>query len=314
MNHTTDLKNNHVPKIVALIPCLNEEKAIGDVIKDLKSELPDIEIIVFDNNSTDHTAEVARQHGAQVILSPVRGKGNVVRHMFSVIDADFYLLLDGDMTYPAKEAPKLITAAIDEKIDMVVGQRLKRFKSNSFPLFHEFGNHVISLTVNKLFGVNVTDILSGYRVMSREFVKSIPLLSQGFEIETELTLQACIKQFAIKEIPISYLERASGSESKLRTFHDGFRILKTIFFIFRFYKPMQFFSIICALFFCLSLTAGYFPIMDYIKHQMVYHVPLALLAAALMILAVISLSTGIILSTVLRYHQENFVLWKKILK
>jgi len=301
--------------LAVLIPCYNEELTIGPLVDDFKKVMPEAQIYVFDNNSSDKTSEVAKAHGAITVFSPKQGKGHVVRHMFDDIDADVYLMVDGDNTYPASEALKLYNEFQNQKgIDMLVGTRLNKFEDDSFRLFHQFGNKLVAFLISTLFGSRLTDVLSGARVFSREFVKTIPLRSKGFEIETEMTLQAASKGFVLKESPIEYGVRPEGSYSKLNTYSDGILILRAIFMIFKDYRPMIFYTFISLIFMALSLAAGYRPIMDYVESQFVSHVPLAILAAGLGILSVIFLSIGLILDTVSKYHLENFTLWKKSLK
>jgi len=307
------MDNKSYENVAVLLPCYNEAITIEKVVNDFKSHLPGAQIWVFDNNSTDGTAEKAKSAGAHVIPSHKQGKGHVVKHMFELIDAHLYIMADGDDTYPASEAPKLIEEFEQGGVDMVVGVRMKTFEEKSFRMFHKFGNRLVARLISWLFKSKVSDVLSGYRVFSREFAKTVPLMSKGFEIETELTLQAVSKGFVIREIPIPYGERPKGSYSKLNTYSDGFLVLKAIFLIFKDYKPLIFFSVVGFFFLLLSLLAGFFPIMDYIKTAYVDHVPLAILAAALGILSVLCFSVGLILDTNCKYHHENFILWRRFL-
>jgi glycosyltransferase involved in cell wall biosynthesis len=240
-------------KVAVLIPCFNESGTVGKVVTDFKVALPQAAIYVFDNNSTDDTGRIAQENGAVVVPSLRQGKGNVVRHMFDYVDADIYLMVDGDDTYPVVHAHELIHLIETGQADMAVGTRLSNFAHRSFRSFHQFGNHLISKMIRVLFGVKVADVLSGYRAFSRDFVKTVPLMSGGFEIETELTLQAISKNFAIKEFPINYGSRPRGSYSKLNTFSDGFLILKATFIILKDYKPLLFFSSVSAILALLSL-------------------------------------------------------------
>jgi glycosyltransferase involved in cell wall biosynthesis len=271
-------------------------------------------VYVFDNNSTDATAEVARAHGAVVVPSLRRGKGNVVRHMFEAVEADVYVMVDGDDTYPADQAPALIAALQRHGADMVVGTRMQGHAEGAFRLFHVAGNRLLAGLIARLFGVPVTDVLSGYRVFSRDLVKTMPLVAQGFEIETELTLQAAAKGFSLVECPIDYGARPAGSASKLNTVADGVLILRALVKIFKDYKPQIFFTALAVMLAALSLLAGLPPILDYYHTRYVSHVPLAVLAAALGILSMLSLGVGLILDTVNRYHTESFVLWRRHLK
>lgn len=234
--------------------------------------------------------------------------------MFDCIDSPIYMMVDGDDTYPADEARQLIETYRKGGVDMVVGVRMNRFEKASFRLFHQFGNKLVAKLISWLFSAKVSDVLSGYRVFSKEMVKSIPMMSKGFEIETELTLQALSKNFVITEIPIPYGSRPEGSYSKLNTFSDGYLVLKAIFLIFKDYKPLVFFSIMGFFFLFLSLLSGFFPIKDYIKTAYVEHVPLAILAVGLGIISFLCFSVGLILDTTCKYHHENFVLWRRFLK
>jgi glycosyltransferase involved in cell wall biosynthesis len=292
--------------VAVLIPCLNEEITVGKVVTDFLAALPGAQIFVFDNLSTDKTAEIARAAGATVIRSPIRGKGNVVRHMFRAIDAELYVMADGDDTYPARAAADLIERQRETEADMVVGVRMESAADHSFPLFHRFGNRLVSTLIAKLFSAPVSDVLSGYRVFTRELVKSMPLVSSGFEIETELTLQAASKGFLIVEAPIAYSSRPAGSCSKLNTFTDGMRVLKAIAAIFKDYKPMVFFTLASLVLALCSGAAGAPAIVDYVETSYVVHVPLAILAASLGVLAFLSLTAGFILDTVAKYHREAF--------
>lgn len=297
--------------VAVLLPCYNEEITVGAVVKDFRRHLPGASIYVFDNCSTDSTAKRAREAGARVVFSPRPGKGNVVRHMFNTVEADVYVMADGDSTYPASEAFKLVHALRERHADMVVGTRMASHSENAFRRFHVLGNRGVARLISLLFGVSVTDVLSGYRVFSREFVKTVPLVSSGFEIETEMTLQASAKNYLIHELPVPYGERPDGSVSKLNTFSDGFVVLKALFLIFKDFRPMIFFGAISFLLAGTSIAVGLAPIYDYLRFQYVYRVPLAILAAALAIIAILTLFVGIILETVRKYHDESFELWRK---
>ena len=302
------------PSVAVLLPCYNEEVTVAKVVSDFRAALPKAEIYVFDNNSTDRTAELARQAGAIVVKSPRQGKGHVVRHMFETVDADLLVMADGDDTYPAEAAPDLLRALTDSGADMVVGMRLSRFDDRAFRRLHEFGNKLISGTISLLFRARITDVLSGYRVFTREFVRSLYLRSGGFAVETELTLQALVKESVIREVPVHYRSRPEGSVSKLNTFADGLHIFRAIFLIFKDYKPLAFFSLLAAVTFVLGLVAGWFPVRDYLQTRYVSHVPLAMLAAALEILAVLFLGIGLILHAVTRFHVETQSVAKRLLR
>lgn len=297
--------------VAVLIPCYNEEQTVASVVEGFRASLPGAAVYVFDNCSTDRTSEVARKAGAHVVYSPRPGKGNVVRHMFNSVEADAYLMADGDSTYPPEEAPKLLAALRSRHADMVVGTRMATYSESAFRRFHVFGNRLVARLISFLFGVKVTDVLSGYRAFSREFVKTVPLVSPGFEIETEMTLQAAAKGFLIVETPVAYGARPEGSVSKLNTFTDGFLVLKALLFIFKDYRPLVFFSAASLLLLLASLAAGSAPIYDYLQYRYVYRVPLAVLAAALAIVSILTFFVGIILETVRKYHGETFELWRK---
>lgn len=301
------------PRRAVLIPCLNEELTVGQVVDDFRAALPGADVLVFDNGSSDATARVAREHGATVVFSPRRGKGNAVRHAFDAVDADVYLLVDGDGTYPAAAAPALIEALLETGAGMVVGTRLAAFGQGAFRRFHLAGNRALARLISWLFGVRVTDVFSGYRALSREFAQSVPLAASGFEIETEMTLQAVAKGFPIVELPIAYGARPEGSVSKLSTWSDGWLILKAIFTIFRDYKPLPFFWSLSLLLAMASAAAGSVPIADYYRTRLVEHLPLAVLATGLGVLAAILFGIGLILDTTRRYHDETFRLHRRML-
>ncbi len=299
-------------EVAVIIPCFNEELTIAKVVHDARRALPEARIYVFDNNSTDRTADEARTAGAEVIHSPRQGKGHVVRHAFRVVDADVIVMVDGDDTYPMDEAPKLVSLVLAENYDMVVGTRLSHFSAEAFRKFHLFGNRFLSRTVSSFFGQEVSDMLSGFRAFSRAFVEQVPLHSGGFEIETDLTLQAISKNYSICETPIAYRHRPEGSFSKLKTFDDGFLILKFIFRLVRDYKPLQFFSVLATLCVCLGLIAGWAPVRDFVLHAYVYTVPRAILAAALMLLGTVLFGVGLILDSQNRHFAEQFTGMQKL--
>lgn len=235
-------------KIAILVPCYNESKTIEKVIKDFKRILPEADIYVYDNNSTDDTAEIAKKSGAIVRHEYRQGKGNVIRSMFRDIEADCYLMVDGDDTYPAEDALKMVYLILDKGVDMVIGDRLSStYFTENKRIFHNTGNRLVRFLINFLFHSSVSDIMTGYRAFSPLFVKSFPVLSKGFEIETEMTIHALDKNFLIEEIPVGYRDRPVGSESKLDTVPDGIRVLKTIASLFREYKPFVFFSVVATL-------------------------------------------------------------------
>jgi len=297
------------PRIAITIPCFNEQASIGKVIRDFKKALPEAEIIVFDNDSTDETAKIAQESGALVIRERRRGKGNVVRAIFDKIEADYYLLVDGDDTYPAEEARKLITLIQDEQADMVVGTRLDHYSRESAELLHSFGNRLLLKILNLCFHTNLSDILSGYRVFTREFVKSVPLFSTGFEIETELTIQALMRGFRILEVPITYRARPEGGKSKIRPFKDGYRILMTILIFTRDLRPMLFFPILSAMLIIGALIPGFRVIREYLQTGLIRYLPSAILATGMVILGILFFIAGFIIDTLnRRFNEINFVL------
>ncbi len=297
--------------IAVLIPCFNEAPTVAKVVADFKRALPSAVVYVFDNRSTDQTAALAEKAGAAVVRSERPGKGYVVRHMFEAVEADVYVMVDGDGTYPAARAPELVAELVAHRADMVVATRLRNHDPKAFRGFHMFGNRLVAALISNLFECRITDVLSGYRVFSRSFVKSVPLLSKGFDIETEMTLQAVDKDFLIREVPVEYGRRPEGSFSKLNTYSDGIVVLRSILTIFKDYKPLAFFGALGAASALLCLWAGMTPIEDYVQSRYVYHVPLAILASALAVLATLSFSVGIILDTVCKYHRELFELQRK---
>ena len=285
------------PRIAVLIPCLNEERTVGKVIDDFRAALPSATIYVYDNNSTDRTAAVAGEHGAQVVREPRLGKGHVMAAMFRKVEADLYVLVDGDDTYDAAGVAQLLAPLRDGVADMTVGSRLKVYSEDSFRALHVLGNRVLTGLVNRIFPAQLSDMMSGYRAMTRELVKSVPVLSEGFEVETELTIRSLELGFLITEVPLPYRERPSGSVSKLRTFRDGFRVAGSIVNITRTYKPFTFFGLLGLLFMAVGLGVGSVVIADYVLDRYVEHVPLAILATGCMILAFFSIATGVLLNT-----------------
>lgn len=302
------------PRIAVVVPCYNEAATVGKVVEDFRCALPDATVWVFDNNSTDGTAEVARRAGARVELSPVQGKGNVIQHMSNVVDAEIYVIVDGDGTYSATAAPALVERFTRDKLDMLVASRLERYDDQAFRPFHRLGNLLITRTISILFRTRLTDVLSGYRILSRRFVDVARLRMSGFQVETEMTLQCLTKRLAWAEVPVPYGSRPAGSRSKLNTWSDGFLILRCILLIFKDYKPLLFFSALAGLFALGSLVIGSAPISDYVRFRYVLHVPRAILAAGLAILAGIALTAGVVLDTIAKYHQESIELWKRALE
>ncbi len=297
-------------KTAVLIPCYNEELTIEKVIKDFKRELPEADIYVYDNNSKDKTAQIAEENGAIVRHEYRQGKGNVVRSMFRDIDADIYVMADGDDTYPAEEVHKLIEPVVKGEADMAIGDRLTNgtYQKENKRHFHEFGNNLVKKAINVAFKTNLKDIMTGYRVFNKIFVKNMPVLSPKFEIETEMSLHALDKKFIIKEIPIVYRDRPEGSESKLNTVSDGMKVIKTIVKMFKDFKPRQFFWAFSLLFVLLGLIVGLPVVAEFIKTGYITKMPSAILATGIMIFAIIIAQCGVILDTVVKQHREKYEL------
>jgi glycosyltransferase involved in cell wall biosynthesis len=297
------------PRIAVTIPCFNEEVSIGKVVRDFQRALPGVQIIVFDNDSTDNTAKIAQQSGACVIRERRRGKGNVIRAIFDKVEADFYVLVDGDDTYPAEEVGKLLTPVQDGQADMVIGTRLDNYTKESSELLHSIGNRVLLKILNLCFHTDLSDILSGYRVFSREFVKNVPLFSTGFEIETELTIQALMREFHIMEVPITYRARPQGGKSKIKPFRDGYRILSTILIFTRDLRPMLFFPVLSLLFIIGALIPGFRVIQEYLQTGLIRYLPSAILATGMVILGILFFIAGFIIHTLnRRFNEINLVL------
>ena len=294
-------------KIAVLIPCFNESKTIEKVVKDFKKALPDSDIYVYDNNSTDNTDKIAKASGAIVRYEYKQGKGNVIRSMFKDIDADCYLMIDGDDTYPSKHAKEMCEYILNGKADMVIGDRLSStyFKENKRP-FHNFGNVLVRRLINTLFKAKVRDIMTGYRAFSYSFVKTFPVLSKGFEIETEMTIHALDKNLLLKEIKVDYKDRPEGSVSKLNTFSDGFKVLKTIARLFKEYKPTLFFGIFGLIFFIISLVFGVPVFIEYFKTGLVPRFPTLIFSGFMLMISMLSFICGIILEVVVKKHRQLF--------
>lgn len=297
-------------KIAVLIPCYNEELTIEKVIKDFRKELPEADIYVYNNNSKDRTKEIAIKNGAIVVDEYKQGKGNVVRSQFRDIEADIYVMVDGDDTYPAEFIHQLIEPVINGQADMTIGDRLSNGtyqKENKRP-FHEFGNNLVKKAINVLFDTKLKDIMTGYRVFNKRFVKNMPVLSPKFEIETEMSLYALDKKYIIKEIPIVYRDRPEGSSSKLNTVGDGIKVVKTIARMFKDYKPFKFFGLIALILFIIGLAIGIPVLVEFFKTAYITKVPSAILATGFMGLAAVSLQCGIVLDTITRQHKEDYEL------
>ena len=291
------------PTIAVLLPCYNEAAAIAQTVAGFRAALPDATVYVYDNNSTDDTVVVARAAGAVVRTERIQGKGNVVRRMFADIDADVYVMADGDATYDAASAPALVARLLDEQCDMVVGSRISQVQE-SYRRGHRFGNALLTGMLARLFGRSFTDILSGYRVFSRRFVKSFPSLSSGFEIETEISVHALELKMPCAEIETPYFARPEGSASKLSTYGDGFRILNTILTLYRIERPLLFFGAIGALLAGIAVVLGVPLAITYMKTHLVPRVPTAILITGLMIIAALCGFAGLILDTVVRGRRE----------
>jgi glycosyltransferase involved in cell wall biosynthesis len=290
-------------RIAVLVPCFNEEAAIATVVHDFRMALPNAEIFVYDNNSSDRTIAVAREAGAQVRSERRQGKGHVVRRMFADVDADIYVLVDGDATYDAASAPRMIDALLSEHLDMVVGLRIDQVRA-AYRRGHRTGNRMLTMFLSSVFGAAFKDVLSGYRVFSRRFVKSFPVLSDGFEIETELTVHALELALPAAEIDTPYYARPEGSFSKLNTWRDGLRILSTILKLYRSEKPLRFFTVIGLFLALISLGLAIPVIATYLEQGIVPRLPTAMLSMGLMIVAVLSVSSGLVLDTVTRGRRE----------
>lgn len=294
-------------KTAVLIPCYNEAKTIGRVVADFKEKMPHADIYVYDNNSTDNTAELAEQAGAIVRYEHKQGKGNVVRTMFREVDADCYVMVDGDDTYPADFGPRLEQLVLSGKADMAVGDRLSStyFTENKRP-FHNFGNVLVRRMINFLFRAKLNDIMTGARAFSKDFVKSFPVISKGFEIETEMTIFALDNNFAIKKVSIAYQDRPQGSESKLNTYSDGLKVLKTIVNLFKDTKPLAFFSILSLI--LLLISFGFFlPILiQFVQTGIVDKFPTLIVISALTVIALLNFFCGVILSVLKKQHRQNF--------
>ncbi len=291
-------------RIAVLIPCHNEAPTVQKVVADFREALPEAEVWVFDNASADATALLAAQAGAQVRHVLAKGKGNAVRAMFRDVDADIYVMADGDDTYPASAVRSLIEDIAEGRADMVVGTRLESHDRASFRRFHGIGNRLVRGCISALFGHPVRDVLSGYRVFSRRFVKSMPVLSRGFEIETEMTVFALANGFVLSERVIEYGTRPDGSESKLDTYRDGMRVLKTILFLFKDMRPLLFFGVLAAACMVSSLGFGAIVIHEFARTGLVTHPSTAVLAVAFALVGVVSIATGLILDTVNRRTNE----------
>jgi hypothetical protein len=291
-------------RVAVLIPCYNEELTVAGVVREFRAQLPDADIYVFDNNSQDRTVERAIEAGAIVMYERRQGKGYVVQSMFRQVDADVYIMVDGDATYPASEVHKLIAPVLRDEADMVVGSRLLEGTQSQFKSLNRFGNRMFLSVLNRTFKVKITDMLSGYRAFNRRFVKGLPLFGGGFETETELTIKALERGFRIVEIPCDLTARPEGSFSKIRIAHDGVRILNTILALFRDYKPLTFFGAVGLGLMTLGLVPGIIVLVEFVETGLVLRLPSAVLAVGLELAGMLSLTVGLVLHTIVRRSQE----------
>ena len=293
--------------IAVLIPCYNEAKTIAKVVRDYRAALPEADIYVYDNNSTDHTDDVAREAGAIVRYEYRQGKGNVIRSMFREIDADCYLMIDGDDTYPAENAREMVNLVLERKVDMVVGDRLSAtyYTENKRP-FHNLGNWLVKGLVNTIFKGSVSDIMTGYRAFSYQFVKSFPVLSKGFEIETEMTIHALDKNLSVQSVQVEYRDRPADSPSKLNTYSDGMKVLRTIVRLYKEYRPMSFFGLLAALM-ALASVILFIPIFaEYLHTGLVPRFPTLIVCGVMGTMALLLWVCGLILDTVAKKHRQLF--------
>lgn len=294
-------------KMAVLIPCYNESKTIEKVVMDWKQALPEAIIYVYDNNSTDRTAEIAERAGAVVRYEYQQGKGNVIRRMFREINAQCYVMIDGDDTYPAEFGRDMVDKVLKKKVDMVVGDRLSStyFEENKRP-FHNFGNSLVRGTINRLFKSNIRDIMTGYRAFSYQFVKTFPVLSKGFEIETEMSIHAVDKNMLVENVIIDYRDRPEGSESKLNTYSDGIKVLRTIIRLYKNYKPLGFFGIFSLILVIIAAMMFLPVLVTYIKTGLVPHFPTLIVSGFIALAAIQAFFAGLILSTLVEKDRQDF--------
>lgn len=293
-------------KIAVLIPCYNEEKTIKKVVEDFKRELPEAKIYVYDNNSTDKTIELAKEAGAIVKSETKQGKGNVIRTMFREIDAQSYIMVDGDDTYPAENAREMVECVLNENVDMVIGDRLSStYFTENKRRFHGFGNKLTKFLINRIYKSDIRDVMTGYRAFSYKFVKTFPVLSKGFELENEMTIHALDKNLKIKNIIIEYRDRPEGSESKLNTISDGVKVMKTIFTLYKNYKPLAFFSIVTAILFFVGL-AFFIPVFIGYLNTGLVRIPTLVVSVLFFVWAVQSLFSGLILDNIINSTRQDF--------
>ncbi|MBP9000710.1 MAG: glycosyltransferase [Lachnospiraceae bacterium] len=294
-------------KIAVLIPCYNEEKTIGKVVRDAKAALPESTIYVYDNNSTDRTVEIAKEAGAVIKHEYMQGKGNVIRRMFREIDAESYIMVDGDDTYPMEFAGEMVDKVLNHNADMVVGDRLSStyFTENKRP-FHNFGNSIVRGSINQLFGCDIKDIMTGFRAFSYQFVKTFPVMSKGFEIETEMTIHAVSNNMQVENVIVEYRDRPEGSESKLNTYSDGIKVIMTIIRLYREYKPFGFFGILSLL--LMAVSVGFFVpvLLDYMHTGLVAKFPTLIVCGFVALAAVQSFFSGMILQNIAQKNRKEF--------
>lgn len=300
-------KNKDMDKVAVLIPCYNESQTIAKVVGDFKKVLPEATIYVYDNNSSDGTDEIAKKAGAVVRYEYQQGKGNVIRRMFREIDALCYVMADGDDTYPAEYAPEMVDKVLNKNVDMVVGDRLSStyFEENKRP-FHNFGNSMVRKSINVLFKSDIKDIMTGYRAFSYQFVKSFPVLSKGFEIETEMTIHSVDKNMFVDNVVIDYRDRPEGSESKLDTYSDGFKVIRTIFRLFRNYKPMVFFGILAAVLTVISAVFFVPVFIAFLNTGEVRQFPTLIVCGFTMLAAIQSFFAGLMLQNIVQKNRQDF--------
>jgi glycosyltransferase involved in cell wall biosynthesis len=293
-------------KIAVLIPCYNEALTIQQVINGFRKELPEADIYVYDNNSSDNTYEIAKSENVNVVREPRQGKGNVVRSMLKNIDSDIYILVDGDDTYPSEFIHELLKPIVTNEADIVIGDRISngRYSDENKRAFHNFGNNLVRGLINTLFKSRLKDIMSGYRIMNRHFAKTFPVLSKGFEIETEMSIYSLHNNFRIIEVPIDYRDRPSGSVSKLNTYRDGFKVVRIIFWLFKDYKPLIFFSWTSLILVLVGFAIGTPVVLEFLRTGFILRVPSAILSAALEIIGILLFACGLILDTTVK-HQRS---------
>lgn len=297
-------------KIAVLIPCYNEEVTINKVVSDFKRELPEADIYVYDNNSSDDTSRLAKDAGAIVRFEPRQGKGNVVRQMFRDIDADCYLMVDGDDTYPAEAARELCDPILNGEADMTVGDRLSNgtYAEENKRAFHGFGNDLVRVMIKWIYGYTFDDVMTGYRAFSRPFVKTFPVMSEGFQIETEISIHAVDRRWRIKDVPIVYRDRPEGSVSKLNTIGDGMKVMIAIASLFKNYRPLKFFSLAALALAIIGLLLGVPVIVEFFKTGLVPRLPTAMLATAFMFLCGLSIATGLVLDNLAKTERKQWEL------